>query len=231
MRLIALMSLALGSSLACAEAPPKSPAAPASAPVARAPASQPASSGLYAPQPEVPAGFEVATFAGGCFWCMEKDFEKLEVRAVVSGYMGGHVKRPTYQQVSSRTSGHAEVIQVVYDPKKITYQTLLDYFWVNIDPTTDDRQFCDRGDEYRPEIFVHTPEQRKLADASKATIASIFTKGPIKVKVSDAAEFYPAEVYHQDFYKKSPARYSSYRIGCRRDARLKELWGDQAGGH
>lgn len=211
-------------------------AAPASAP-----ASQPeAPKGTYAAQPDVPAGHARAIFAGGCFWCLEKDFEHLPgVLSVTSGYIGGHKDRPTYGQVSSRTTGHAEAIVVVYDTKVRTYDDLLEHFWVNIDPTTDDRQFCDRGDEYRPEIFPVDAAQLKEAKASLAKVsANKPFRDPIKVKITPVfpegksveTTFFTAEIYHQDFYKKSPRRYNSYRSGCGRDARLKQLWGARAGG-
>jgi peptide-methionine (S)-S-oxide reductase len=206
-----------------------------SAPADAAPgaASQPASRDAFAELPNVPPGAEEAIFAGGCFWCMESSFEEIDgVLAVTSGYIGGHVKRPTYMQVSSRSSGHAEAIHVVFDPKKISYDKLLWHFWRNVDPTTSERQFCDAGDEYRPEIFVLSDAQGKLAEASKQQVIKTKTfTGDVMVKISKASRFWPAEVYHQDFYKKNPVRYWSYRRGCGRDARLRELWGPQAGHH
>ncbi len=177
-----------------------------------------------------PAGTSVATFAGGCFWCMEQPYDKLEgVISTTSGYMGGTVRNPTYEEVSSGSTGHAEVVQVVYDPKKVSYEKLLEVYWHNVDPTVKDRQFCDAGNQYRTTIFVHTDEQRKQAENSKAllTMTKPF-KDPIVTPVVTATEFWPAEEYHQDYYLKNPLRYSYYRTGCGRDARLKALWGSAA---
>jgi peptide-methionine (S)-S-oxide reductase len=173
----------------------------------------------------------VATFAGGCFWCMEPPYDKLPgVLSTTSGYMGGKKRYPTYEEVSSGITGHAEVVQVAYDPSKVSYEKLLEVFWVNVDPTVDDRQFCDRGTQYRTAIFVHTPEQRKAAEASKAALEKNKPfKEPIVTPIVDAGEFWPAEDYHQDYYLKNPARYTYYRTGCGRDARLKQLWGGKAG--
>jgi peptide-methionine (S)-S-oxide reductase len=166
-----------------------------------------------------------ATFAGGCFWCMEPPFEKLDgVVAVTSGYMGGFKKDPTYDEVSAGRTGHAESIEILYDPAKISYAQLLDVFWHNIDPTVKDRQFCDVGGQYRSAIFYHDQEQKKLAEQSKQKLTGRFKN--IYTEIVAASTFYPAEDYHQDFYKKNPVRYKSYRYGCGRDARLKELWGD-----
>ncbi|HET7729626.1 MAG TPA: peptide-methionine (S)-S-oxide reductase MsrA [Usitatibacter sp.] len=180
---------------------------------------------------QVPPGHAVATFAGGCFWCMEPPYDKLPgVTATISGYMGGRTVNPTYQDVTSGTTGHAEVVQVVYDPKKVSYEKLLDVFWVNIDPTVKDRQFCDAGTQYRSAIFYHDEAQRKAAEASLAALQkSKPFKEPIVTPVQMAGPFYPAEDYHQDYYTKSPVRYNLYRTGCGRDARLKQLWGDRAG--
>ena len=182
-------------------------------------------------QVSVPPGNAVATFAGGCFWCMEPPYDKVPgVTATISGYMGGRTVNPTYQDVSSGTTGHAEVVQVVYDPKKVSYEKLLDVYWVNVDPTVRNRQFCDSGTQYRTAIFYHTEEQRKAAEASKAAIEKNKPfKDPIVTPIEMAGPFYPAEDYHQDYYKKNPVRYQFYRTGCGRDARLKELWGDRAG--
>ena len=179
----------------------------------------------------VPPGHAVATFAGGCFWCMEPPYEKLPgVAAVVSGYTGGSKANPTYEQVSAGTTGHTEAVQVVYDPKKITYEQLLDVFWHNIDPTVKDRQFCDGGSQYRSGIFYMDAAQRQAAQASKAALdKSKPFKEPIVTEITMAGAFYPAEDYHQDYYKKNPVRYNLYRNGCGRDARLKQLWGDKAG--
>jgi len=182
---------------------------------------------------EVPAGMAVATFAGGCFWCVEAAFEPVKgVQSVVSGYTGGDEVNPTYEQVSSGRTGHAESVRIIYDPKVVSYQDLLDVFWHNIDPTVKDRQFCDWGHQYRSAIFVHDEEQRKLAEASKRHIEeTAHLPGPVVTEIVDAGPFYPAEEYHQDFYLKNPVRYHTYRTGCGRDARLRELWGDAAGGH
>jgi peptide-methionine (S)-S-oxide reductase len=185
----------------------------------------------FAQLPKVPPGHAVATFAGGCFWCMEPPYDKLPgVTATISGYMGGRTLNPTYQDVSAGTTGHAEVVQVVYDPKKVSYEKLLEVFWVNIDPTVKDRQFCDSGTQYRTAIYFHNEEQRKAAEASKAAVekAKPF-KEPIVTPLEMAGPFYPAEDYHQDYYTKNPVRYQFYRNGCGRDARLKSLWGDKAG--
>ncbi|GJL66730.1 MAG: peptide methionine sulfoxide reductase MsrA [Nitrospirales bacterium] len=170
---------------------------------------------------------ETATFAGGCFWCMEPPYDKLEgVISTTSGYIGGHKANPTYEEVSAGVTGHAEAIQVIYDPSKITYATLLEVYWRNIDPTTPDRQFCDHGDQYRPEIFYHTNKQRQLIEQSIKTIEATKTfPESIATEVSSASEFYPAEEYHQDYYLKNPLRYKFYRYSCGRDQRLKELWG------
>jgi peptide-methionine (S)-S-oxide reductase len=168
-----------------------------------------------------------ATFAGGCFWCMEPPYDKLPgVISTTSGYMGGKTRNPTYEQVSTGTTGHAEVVQVEYDPAKVTYSQLLDVFWRNIDPTQRDGQFCDHGTQYRTAVFFHTPEQQKLAAASKAALEKNKPfKGDIVTEVSPAGDFTAAEDYHQDFYKKNPTKYKFYRTGCGRDARLQALWG------
>ena len=182
-------------------------------------------------QVTVPPGHAVATFAGGCFWCMEPPYDKLPgVTATISGYMGGTKTNPTYEEVSAGTTGHAEVVHVVYDPKKVTYEKLLEVFWVNIDPTVRDRQFCDTGTQYRTAIFFHNAEQRTAAETSKAAIEkSKPFKDPIVTPIVMAGPFYPAEGYHQDYYTKNPLKYQLYRQGCGRDARLKQLWGDRAG--
>ena len=176
-------------------------------------------------------GHAVATFAGGCFWCMEPPYDKLPgVTATISGYMGGPKVNPTYQEVSSGTTGHAEAVQVVYDPKKVSYEKLLEVFWVNVDPTVKDRQFCDSGTQYRTAVFYHDEAQRKAAEASKAALEkSKPFREPIVTPVVMAEAFYAAEDYHQDYYQKNPVRYQLYRSGCGRDARLKSLWGDKAG--
>jgi peptide-methionine (S)-S-oxide reductase len=179
----------------------------------------------------VPPGHAVATFAGGCFWCMEPPYDKLPgVVATISGYIGGQKSNPTYQEVSAGTTGHTEAVQVVYDPKKVSYEKLLEVYWVNVDPTVKDRQFCDAGSQYRTGIFVHDEAQRRAAEASRAEVEkSKPFRDPIVVPIENASKFYPAEDYHQDYYSKNPIRYNYYRTGCRRDARLKELWGDRAG--
>jgi len=178
-------------------------------------------------QQSAPGGLAVATFAGGCFWCMEPPFDKIDgVFTVYSGFMGGTVPNPTYKQVARGGTGHAEVVQVTYDPAKVSYQKLLATFWINIDPVDKGGQFCDRGDVYRPEIFVHTDEQRKSAEASKAALdASKKLPWPVVVPVTSAGPFYKVEEDHQKFYKKNPAHYYRYRAGCGRDARLDALWG------
>ena len=173
-----------------------------------------------------------ATFAGGCFWCMEPPFDKLDgVVSTTSGYIGGTTKQPTYQEVSSGATGHAEAVQIDYDPKKVSYEKLLEVFWHNVDPTVKDRQFCDIGTQYRTSIFYHDAEQKRLAEASKAALAkSKPFKAEIVTPIVAAGDFWPAEDYHQDYYMKNPVRYKLYRGGCGRDARLEELWG-QAAGH
>ena len=171
-----------------------------------------------------------ATFAGGCFWCVEADFDKVDgVISTTSGYIGGRVANPTYAQVSGGGTGHTEAVEIVYDPRKVSYEKLLEVFWVNVDPTVKDRQFCDVGSQYRTGIFVHDEAQRRAAEASKATLERNKPfKAPIVTPIETAGTFYAAEDYHQDYYKKNPIRYKFYRNGCGRDARLKELWGDAA---
>jgi len=169
-----------------------------------------------------------ATFAGGCFWCMEPPFDELEgVISTTSGYMGGHTKNPTYEEVSAGGTGHAEVVEIVYDPEKISYAELLDVFWPNIDPLTPNRQFCDAGSQYRSAIFYHDEDQNRLAEQSKAALeqSKRFQK-PIVTEINPAGEFYRAEDYHQDYYRKNPLRYKFYRYSCGRDQRLAELWGE-----
>ncbi len=171
---------------------------------------------------------EKATFAGGCFWCVEAAFDNLEgVQAVISGYTGGHKKNPTYEEVSSGSTGHAESVEITYDPSKISYARLLDVFWHNIDPTVKDRQFCDVGRQYRSAIFYHNEEQRRLAEESKKALEeSKRFSGPIYTEIVPATEFYPAEEYHQKYHLKNPLRYKFYRYNCGRDQRLKMLWGN-----
>ena len=178
-------------------------------------------------QKKPPLVYAKATFAGGCFWCMEPPFDKLPgVISTISGYTGGRIGNPTYEQVSSGQTGHAEAVEVEYDPKRISYEKLLDVFWRNIDPTQRDGQFCDHGSQYRTAVFYHDDEQKRLAEASKAAlIKNKPFKGEIVTEITRAGEFYRAEDYHQDFYRKNPIRYKFYRTGCGRDARLRELWG------
>jgi peptide-methionine (S)-S-oxide reductase len=166
-----------------------------------------------------------ATFAAGCFWCVESDFDKVAgVISTTSGYTGGQVKNPSYEQVSAGGTGHAEAVEIVYDPARVTYEQLLDHFWKNVDPLSAHRQFCDVGDQYRPAIFVHDDAQRAAAETSKARIQQRF-KQPVVVQIVAAGPFYKAEGYHQDYYKKNPVQYRYYRWSCGRDARLKDLWG------
>jgi peptide-methionine (S)-S-oxide reductase len=185
------------------------------------PASPPAAAGQRA----------VATFAGGCFWCVEADFDKVKgVISTTSGYIGGHTPNPTYKQVSGGSTGHAEAVEIVYDPTVVSYEKLLRHFWRNIDPLAKDRQFCDAGSEYRSAIFVHDAEQRRLAEASKKEIEqSGRFKSPIQTQIVQATQFYKAEDYHQDFYLKNATKYKFYRFNCGRDRRLEELWGTDRG--
>ena len=168
-----------------------------------------------------------ATFAGGCFWCMEEVYDKVPgVIATVSGYMGGHTKNPTYEQIGTGRTGHAEVVQVEYDPAKVSYAKLLEVFWRNIDPTQKDAQFCDQGSQYRSGIFFHNEEQRQLAEASRVALQKNKPfRGEIVTEVTKAPMFYAAEDYHQDFHLKNPTRYKFYKTGCGREARLEQLWG------
>jgi len=169
----------------------------------------------------------IATFAGGCFWCTEADFDKLPgVISTTSGYIGGAIINPTYKQVSSGKTGHIEAVQVRYDPAKTNFAKLLAAYWPTIDPLTPNRQFCDRGLQYRSAIFYHDSDQKKKAEASKAVLAASgrFSQ-PIVTEIWPATEFYPAEEYHQDYYIKNPIRYAFYRSGCGRDGRLEEVWG------
>ena len=170
---------------------------------------------------------ETATFAGGCFWCVEADFDKVDgVVSTISGFMGGRTKNPTYKQVTEGDTGHLEVVQIQFDPKKVSYQKLLDTFWHSIDPYDARGQFCDKGDSYRTAIFTHSPEQKAAAAASKAKLDKDNPlKQPIVTEVRDAGEFTAAEAYHQDFHNTNPTRYRYYRYGCGRDARLEQIWG------
>ena len=168
-----------------------------------------------------------ATFAGGCFWCMEPPYDKLDgVISTTSGYIGGQKKNPTYEEVSEGTTGHAEAVQVAYDPTKVSYEKLLEVFWQNIDPFTPNAQFCDHGSQYRSAIFYHNEEQKRLAEASKQKLekSGRFTQ-PIVTEIVAASEFYPAEDYHQDYYQNNPTRYKYYRYRCGRDAVLEKIWG------
>lgn len=185
----------------------------------------------FAQQPTDSRPLAKATFAGGCFWCMEPPFDKLEgVISTTSGYIGGHTKNPTYKEVSAGGTGHTEAVEIVYDPAKVSYAKLLEVFWRNIDPVTSNAQFCDRGSQYRSGIFYHDETQKQLAEASKQTLeASKRLKAPVVTEVTLAPAFYPAEDYHQDYYQKNPLRYKFYRYNCGRDQRLHELWGDPQG--
>jgi peptide-methionine (S)-S-oxide reductase len=166
-----------------------------------------------------------ATFAGGCFWCVEADFDKVAgVISTTSGYIGGRTANPSYEEVVRGGTGHAEAVEIVYDPAKVSYEKLLDVFWHNIDPLVKDRQFCDRGDQYRTVIFYHGDAQKTAAEASKKTVEARF-KQPIETEIVTAGPFTKAEDYHQDYYLKNPVRYKFYRFNCGRDARLEELWG------
>jgi peptide-methionine (S)-S-oxide reductase len=168
-----------------------------------------------------------AIFAGGCFWCVEADFDKVPgVVSTTSGYIGGKVANPTYQQVTTKTTGHAEAVEIVFDPARVSYEQLLEHFWRTIDPTTVDRQFCDAGSPYRSAIFAVDAAQLKAAQASLAALQKNkpFAE-PVVTQIALAGPFYVAEDYHQDYYKKNPVRYQDYRSGCGRDARLKQLWG------
>ena len=171
-----------------------------------------------------------AVFAGGCFWCTEKDFEEVPgVIEAVSGYTGGRTENPTYREVGTNRTGHYEAVKVIYDPAQVSYEQLVDYYWRTVDPTDDTGQFCDKGESYRTAVFV-TPEQRAVAEASLAEVeAGKPFSDPIVTPILDAQVFYDAEGYHQDYYKTNPVRYNLYRKGCGRDARLKRLWGDDAG--
>jgi peptide-methionine (S)-S-oxide reductase len=175
-------------------------------------------------------GQAVAIFAGGCFWCMEPPYDELEgVLATTSGYAGGSKVDPTYREVAAGGTGHAEVVQVTYDPAKVSYEELLEVFWRNVDPLDAGGQFCDRGDQYRTAILVQDEEQRRLAEQSKQALEdSKRFDQPIVTEIVDAGDFYPAEDYHQDYYEKNPIRYKFYRWNCGRDQRLTELWGEQA---
>jgi peptide-methionine (S)-S-oxide reductase len=179
-----------------------------------------------APSADQPVSAEaVAIFAGGCFWCMEPPFDKLPgVLSTTSGYTDGHKANPGYKEVSAGTTGHTEAVEIRYDPGQVTYSTLLEVFWRNIDPFAVDRQFCDRGSQYRSGIYYRNDEERELAEAGAKAISERFGK-PVATEVKPATRFYPAEDYHQDYYEKNPLRYKFYRRGCGRDKRLQEIWG------
>ncbi len=175
-----------------------------------------------------PFATEKAIFAGGCFWCMEPPYDKLHgVLSTTSGYIGGHKENPTYKEVSAGITGHTEAVEIEYDPEKIGYDELLEVFWRNIDPTVKDRQFCDKGTQYRSGIFYLNEEQRKLAEQSKDALEKTGQFKTIFTEITQSTTFYPAEEYHQDYYKKNPIRYKLYRYGCGRDNRLEEIWGDE----
>jgi peptide-methionine (S)-S-oxide reductase len=167
-----------------------------------------------------------AILAGGCFWCVEADFEKLPgVISAESGYMRGKTEKPTYSQVSAGGTGHVEVVRIVFDPARVSYAQLLDHFWRNIDPTVKDQQFCDAGDMYRSGIYYLDADQRKAAEASRDALVASKRFAQVHTEIEPATTFWPAEAYHQDYYRKNPVRYKLYRSGCGRDARLAELWG------
>ncbi len=175
----------------------------------------------------VPSQYRTAIFAGGCFWCMEADFDKLPgVVKTISGYTGGHTRNPTYHEVSAGGTGHAESVEVVFDPAKVDYKQLVEWFWHHIDPTTLNRQFCDSGDQYRTAIFYNGPEQKMIAEQSLRELEKTKPfKEPIVTEITQATTFYPAEEYHQDYHDKNPLRYKFYRYNCGRDQRLEQLWG------
>ncbi|MEM7350534.1 MAG: peptide-methionine (S)-S-oxide reductase MsrA [Acidobacteriota bacterium] len=182
---------------------------------------------------EATEGLAKATLAGGCFWCMEQPFDVLPgVVSTTSGYIAGHLENPTYAQVSAGRSGHTEAVEILFDPNKVTFSELLDIFWVNIDPVAVNRQFCDSGTQYRSGIYYHDEQQKQLAEGTKEKLeqSGRFDR-PIATEIEAATVFYPAEEYHQDYYKKNPVRYKLYRNGCGRDRRLVQLWGDDAPSH
>ncbi len=210
---LALVAFAGGAALLFAQPAPKASPPPATA------ASQ--------------AGLETATFASGCFWCAESDFDKVDgVKETISGFMGGTTKNPTYEQVSMGNTGHAESLQLKFDPKVVSYKQLVDYYFHHTDVVDGGGQFCDRGSQYRPVIFVATPEQRKIAEESKAALdkSGRFSE-PIAVEIADAGVFTPAEDYHQNYHNTHSLQYAYYRHACGRDARIKQLWGDEAPTH
>ena len=185
-----------------------------------------AATGIAFAQPSQPPQQATATFAGGCFWCVEADFDKVAgVISTTSGYIGGKVANPTYNQVVSGTTGHTEAVEVVFDPAKVSFQKLLDVFWRNHDPLVKNRQFCDSGEQYRAGIFYHDDQQKRLAEETKKTVQTKFAPRVVHTEVTKATTFYKAEEYHQDYYEKNPVRYKFYRFNCGRDQRLEELWG------
>jgi peptide-methionine (S)-S-oxide reductase len=190
----------------------------------------PAAAADYAPLPEAKDGQEVAIFAGGCFWCIESDFDKIPgVLATTSGYTGGRTERPSYRQVGSETTGHYEALHVIYDPAQVSYGRLLTAFWHSVDPTDPKGQFCDKGQSYTTAIFPVDAEQRAAAEASKAAIVEAGTLDePVVTPILDAAPFYPAETYHQNYYQTNPIRYTLYRRNCGRDRTVRKVWGDLA---
>ncbi|MEZ5953302.1 MAG: peptide-methionine (S)-S-oxide reductase MsrA [Hyphomonas sp.] len=172
-----------------------------------------------------------AVFAGGCFWCVESDFDKVDgVVSTISGYTGGRIDNPTYKQVSHEDTGHYEAVKVTYDPDKVSYEELVHYYFRHVDPTDADGQFCDRGESYRTAVFVSGDTERDIAEAEAADAAEALGQ-PVVTSIADAATFWPAETYHQDYYKKNPLKYRYYRSACGRDARVKSLWGAEAAGH
>jgi len=174
---------------------------------------------------------EVATFAGGCFWCVESDFDKVDgVVSTISGFMGGTTPHPSYKQVTAGGTGHREVVQITFDPAKVSYAQLVEHFWRTIDPYDAGGQFCDRGESYTTAIFTHSPEQKRIAEASKAALEkSGPLKQPIATVIRDAGPFTAAEDYHQNFYRTNPVHYKFYRYGCGRDQRVEAIWGKKAG--
>lgn len=222
-----LVFLCLSCADTAARATPESSAAGAESGEAPARSRLPSSAGETEPQD----GTARALFAGGCFWCVEAAFEPLEgVVSVVSGYAGGVRENPTYNDVSGHRTQHLEVVQVSYDPSQVSYESLLSVFWHNIDPSQGDGQFCDRGHQYTSAIFVQNDAERALAEASRDAVAAQLGS-TVVTDIRPNARFWPAEDYHQDYYRTNPMRYQLYRRGCGRDARLRELWGEDAGGH
>lgn len=218
-----LLGCAPGLMLGCAST---KEATSAAAPPVQAKADPAAVFGKPAPQPG--PGQAIAVFAGGCFWCMEKPYDAVEgVIATTSGYTAGPQIAPTYEEVSGHATGHTEALRVLYDPSKVSYARLLDVFWHNIDPTQANGQFCDRGTQYRSGVYTSDPAERALAERSREALAQRLG-APVVTEIDVLGPFWPAEDYHQDFYKTNPQRYSSYRTGCGRDRRLQGLWGEAA---